>query len=129
MEGYPPNAQIVGLLMNAIFLDTLDQDALMLDRINRLLEQLPERKRMGLRPVRFLLLRPTQDIGRLSREYEPNLKGPLKLLARALSSDMTESPDWLSMLLFEPEYTLRLMEIGYEDGRRQHHRIAEFLAG
>lgn len=128
VEGYPPNAQIVGLLMNAIFLDTLDQDALMLDRINRLLEALPPRKRGGLRPIRFLLLRPTLDIGRLSREYEPNLRGPLKLLARALSSDKTESPDWLSMLLFEPEYTLRLMEIGYEDGRKQHHRIEAFLA-
>ncbi len=125
--GYPPNAQIVGLLMNAIFLDTLDQDALMLDRINRLLEQLPEKKRNGLRPIRFLLLRPSVDLGKLSGEYEHDLHGPLRLLARGLSSDRTKSPDWLSMLLFERNYTARLMEIGYEDALRQRNRIAEFL--
>ena len=125
--GYPPNAQLVGLLMNAIFLDTLDQDALMLDRINRLLEAVPERKRGGLRPIRFLLLRPSVDLGKLSGEYEHDLHGPLRLLARGLSSDRTKSPDWLSMLLFDRNYTTRLMEIGYEDALRQRNRIAAFF--
>ncbi|GIV61946.1 MAG: patatin [Rhodothermaceae bacterium] len=125
--GYPPAAQIIGLLMNAIFLDTLDQDAAMLERINRMLEMLPEKKRMGMRPIRFLLLRPSVDLGKLSREFEPQLHGVLKLLARVFSSDRTKSPDWLSMLLFDRGYTARLMEIGYEDAVRQHHRIAAFL--
>jgi len=127
IHGYPPGAQILGLLMDAIFLDTLDQDALMIERINRLLERLPERKRDGLRPVKFLLLRPSVDLGKLSGEFEPDLHGPLRLLARGLSSDKTKSPDWLSMLLFDPEYTLRIMEIGYEDALRQHEKIASFL--
>ncbi|GIV59147.1 patatin-like phospholipase family protein [Rhodocaloribacter litoris] len=125
--GYPPTAQLIGILMNAIFLDTLDQDAAMLERVNRLLEDVPERRRMGLRPIRLLLLRPSQDLGKLSGEYEHDLRGPLHLLARAFSSDKTKSPDWLSMLLFDRAYTTRLMEIGYEDAARQHDRIAAFL--
>ncbi len=125
--GYPPGAQLLGLLMDAIFLDTLDQDAMMIERINRLLEQLPRRKRGGLRPIKFLLLRPSIDLGKLSGEYEPQLHGPLGLLSRGLSSDKTKSPDWLSMLLFDPEYTIRLMEIGYEDAHKQHSKIEAFL--
>ena len=37
-RGYPSVAQILDVLMNAIFVDLLDQDLLGLDRVNRLLE-------------------------------------------------------------------------------------------
>jgi NTE family protein len=126
--GYPPAAQIFGLLMDAVFLDTLDQDALTLERINLLVAQLPRLKRMGLRPVRLLMMRPSVDLGKLAGEYEPELTGVLKLLALGLGSHDTKSPDWLSMLLFIPEYTRRLIEIGHRDAARQHEKIAAFLA-
>jgi predicted acylesterase/phospholipase RssA len=32
--GYPPPAQVLGLLLNAVFLDLVDQDALRLERLN-----------------------------------------------------------------------------------------------
>ena len=126
--GYPPAAQIFGLLMNAVFLDTLEQDAIMLERVNQLVAQLPPSKRMGLRPVRLLMIRPSVDPGKLAAEFEPNLTGVIRLLARGLGSHDTKSPDWLSMLLFIPEYTRRLIEIGHGDAARQHEEIASFLA-
>lgn len=126
--GYPPAAQIFGLLMDAVFLDTLEQDGLLLERINQLVTQLPQRKRMGLRPIRFLMIRPSVDLGKLAGEYEPYLTGVLRLLARGLGSGDTTSPDWLSMLLFVPDYTRRLIEIGHRDAAQQHDRIAAFLA-
>lgn len=127
--GYPPAAQIIGVLMNAIFLDTLDQDVLMMDRINALVEELPKRKRNGLRPIRLLLLRPSEDLGKLAAAYEVPLRGALGLLTRGLGTGETKSPDWLSMLLFEEAYLGRLIEIGYEDARRQHHEVEAFLFG
>jgi NTE family protein len=126
--GYPPAAQIFGLLMNAVFLDTLDQDILTLERINRLIAQLPKRHRMGMRPVRLLVMRPSVDLGKLAGEYEAKLTGVIRLLARGLGSADTKSPDWLSMLLLVPEYTRRLIEIGHHDAARQHEQIARFLA-
>ena len=125
--GYPPAAQIIGVLMNAIFLDTLDQDALMMDRLNALIEELPRRKRNELRPVKLLLLRPSKDVGKLAAEYEVPLRGALGLLTRGLGTGETKSPDWLSMLLFEEPYITRLIEIGYEDARHQHDEIEAFL--
>lgn len=125
--GYPPTAQIIGVLMNAIFLDALDQDARMLERINQLLTRLPKRKWGHHRPVKLLMLRPSVDIGMLAGHYDIEFTGALRLLTAGLGSGRTKSPDWLSMLLFERPYMQRLIEIGYEDARRQHDTIEAFL--
>ena len=45
--GYPPPAQVAGMLFNAIFLDQLDGDAMQLRQINTLIEAHPEDKRIG----------------------------------------------------------------------------------
>ncbi|ARA92345.1 MAG: patatin [Bacteroidetes bacterium] len=127
IHGYPPTAQIMGIMMNAIFLDMLDQDAVTLGRINQLLRRLPPRKWDGLKPIRLLLLRPSRDLGRLASGYELKITGALRLLTRGLGSDETKSPDWLSMLLFDREYMATLMNIGYEDGRRQHDVLEAFF--
>ena len=66
IRGYPPPAQIAGTLLNAIFLDAVDQDALRLERINRLLRKLPPAEWDGLRPIQLLVLRPSVDLGRLA---------------------------------------------------------------
>lgn len=127
IAGYPPVAQIASQLMKAVFLDALDQDAHQLHRINELLTRMPPWRRGRLRPIDLLLLRPSRDIGRLSGAYEHDLTGALNLLARVLGSRGTRSPDWLSMLLFDSDYVGHLIELGYEDARRQRQRIADFL--
>ncbi|MEM9997079.1 MAG: patatin-like phospholipase family protein [Bacteroidota bacterium] len=125
--GYPPPAQVVGLLMNAIFLDVLDQDAATLRRVNDLVAHLTDAQRRHLRPVRLLLLRPSVDLAKLASQYEVQLDGVLALATRGLGSRQTKSPDWLSMLLFDSAYTTRLVDIGYADARAQHDRLARFF--
>ena len=129
VEGYPPPAQIISILMNSMFLDVLDQDAWALRRFNQLIEQLPQKKRFGMRPIQLMQLRPSVDLGRLARDYEATLPATFRFLERGLGTTETESPDWLSMLLFEPDYISRLAEIGYNDARRQHEDIEAFLSG
>ena len=53
--GYPPPAQVAGVLYNAIFLDQLDSDALHMQQINDVVARLPERQRdrFRSRPSRF----------------------------------------------------------------------------
>ena len=45
--GYPPPAQVAGVLFNAIFLDQLDGDAMQLRQINKLIEAQPEETAPG----------------------------------------------------------------------------------
>jgi len=127
--GYPPTAQIIGLLMNAIFADTLDQDAFTLERVNKLVSELPRHRRMGMREIRLLRLRPSVDLAQLAYEYKDQLPASVRFLTSGLGASETRSPDWMSVLLFLPDYIDRLMDIGYHDARDAHDRLEEFFAG
>jgi NTE family protein len=127
IQGYPPPMQIAGQLLNAIFIDDHDRDALNLTRINRLVaEQTPE-KRHGLRVVDLLLMRPSQDIGRLAGEYEAQLPRLFRHLLRGAGARGTRSPDLLSLLMFDPEYLKALMAIGEADAEARAHEIEAML--
>src|SRR5690554_1592966 len=127
--GYPPPAQVLGVLMNAIFLDVIDQDALRLERLNRLLRRLPEEQRDGLRIVDLLVLRPSRDLGRLARDYEPRLPGAFRILTRALGTRQTLSPDALSLVMFQSDYLRRLIEMGEADAEARAEEIERFVKG
>lgn len=129
VHGYPPPAQVLGVLLNSVFLDLLDADALRMDRINRLLEDLPEDKRSGLRPVQLITIRPSQDLGMLAGRYEPRLPGAFRFLTRGLGTRQTSSPDLLSLVLFQPDYLKALMEIGEADGEARMGEIEAFIQG
>ncbi len=60
VEGYPPPLQIAGQLLNAIFLDDHDRDAMNLARLNQLVAALPPDRRHGLRVVDMVLIRPSK---------------------------------------------------------------------
>lgn len=129
IDHYPPPIQVVGALFNAIFLDVLDGDALRLERINRLVAKLPPKERHGIRPVNLLLLRPSQDLGKLANEYEPALPYSLRFMTRGLGTRETHMNDTLSLLMFQPDYLQRLMELGYRDTEQRSEEIREFLEG
>ncbi|MFQ5679241.1 MAG: patatin-like phospholipase family protein [Gemmatimonadota bacterium] len=129
MLGYPPPAQILGLIFNSVFLDTLDDDAARLERINGLLARLPEADRatVPLRRVDLLVLRPSKDVGRLALEYEASLPRTLRFFVKGLGTAESRSNDFLSYLLFESTYVSRLIRLGEEDAEERWEEIAEFL--
>lgn len=129
VHGYPPAAQIAGLLMNSVFLDALEADATRIERLNRLLSKLPEdaRSEETLKPVELMVLRPSMDLGRLALRYERQLPHGLRFLSRGLGTRESESPDFLSYLLYEQEYIGRLTTLGARDAERNWPRIARFL--
>jgi NTE family protein len=126
--GYPPPAQVLGVLYNAIFLDLVDQDALRLERMNRILQKLPEAERAGMRVVQLFVQRPSRDLGRLARYYEPKLPSTFRFLSRGWGTRQTTSPDILSMLMFQPDYIRRLIELGEADAEVRADEIAAFMA-
>jgi len=127
VSGYPPPAQVIGVLLNSVFLDLLDQDALRLQRLNRLLAKLPPEQRDGMRIVRQLVMRPSVDLGRLANQFEPRLPRTFRFLTRGLGTRETASPDALSLLLFQPDYLCALMDIGEADADARADEIDAFL--
>lgn len=124
ISGYPPPAQILGKMMNSIFLDLVDQDASRLKRINELIVKVPEEERGSFRPINALVLRPSEDLAKLSAQYEPDLPKGFRFLTRSLGTRETSSPDFLSMLMFQPDYLQRLIAIGERDAEERRDEIA-----
>ena len=127
ITGYPPAAQVLSQLVNAIFLDVIDEDVVRMERMNELIRKLPASERDGLKPIDLLVLRPSIDLGKLAADYEHLLPRKIKLLVRALGAKETESPDFISLLLFEPSYTRRIIDIGEMDVEARLPEIREFL--
>lgn len=127
VSGYPPPAQIAGVMLNSMFLDAVDIDARNMERINRLLSVGSCGETAAYRPINVLVLRPSTDLGRLAGEYETRLPGTFRFLTRGLGTRQTESPDFLSLLMFQPDYLRRLIEIGEADAEEKAAEIREIL--
>ena len=127
ISGYPPAAQVMGIMLNATFLDAFDHDVRMANRITKLARHTPPTERDGIRPVNVLLIQPSRDIAKLADGFEVKTEGVLRMLTRGLGSGDTLSPDWLSVMLFDPDFISQVLELGYEDGRKQTDSIEKFL--
>ncbi len=104
---YPALAEVIGLLLHAIFLDALEAE---------------------LRPIRLLMLRPSRDLGALAAGCGVQLPPLVRWLVRGMGGQRATAVDFLSYLLFDPVYTNALTELGYADVRAQWPRIERFLA-
>jgi NTE family protein len=127
IQGYPPPAQVLNHLLNAVFLDVLDEDVRRLKSLNPLIEKLPPEDRNGLRPVAIKVLRPSEDLGKLAAAYEPQLPEAFRLLTRSLGTKETTTPDFLSYLMFQPDYLERLIRMGEADAEARLPEMRELL--
>jgi NTE family protein len=98
-----------------------------LRQINALIEAHPEDKRLGLRPIDLLVLRPSVDLGRLANEYEADLPKGFRFFTRGLGTKETRSNDMLSLVMFQTDYVKHLIELGEADALARCSEIEKFL--
>lgn len=125
---YPPPAQIAGMLFSSVFLDLLDQDAMRMQVVNRLLERLPEEERGEMRTVSLCVLRPSVDLGTLAGRFEPRLPAAFRFLTRGLGTRRAHNADALSMIMFQPDYIRALMDQGEADAESRKDELVDFLS-
>ena len=82
-----------------------------------------------MRPVELMVMRPSQDLARIAAQYEPRLPRAFRMLTRGLGTRETRSPDVLSMLMFQDDYSKRLMALGESDAARRAEEIDRFING
>lgn len=127
LKGYPPPAQVAGVLLNAIFLDLLDQDAAQLERTNALLACCGDGSPRDLRPIDLLVIRPSVDLGKLARKLEPSLPSLFRWMTRRLGTQKSDSNDLLSLVMFQPDYLTQLIRLGEQDALARAGEIEAFL--
>ena len=92
-----------------------------------LYEEVSEEARENLNKVELLILRPSEDLGKLAGEYEIRLPQPFRYFTRGFGTRDTKSPDSLSLLMFQPDYLKRLIELGEKDAEENAPLIENFL--
>jgi NTE family protein len=128
-EGYPPPARVAGVLLNAVFLDQFDADALRMDRINRLVSFLPPAAREGLRPIELMVLRPSVDLSSLANAHEVEMPWTLRFMTRGLGTKETRHNEMLSLLMFEQSYLQQLIAQGRADAMAKMPALRAFVTG
>ena len=124
---YPSPATIIGLLLDSVFLDMLDYDALTIQRVNALIESNAHPQETGFSTVKLLLIRPSQDLGVIANEFEADLPGTFRFVTRGLGTQETRRADMLATLMFHPGYIRRMIAIGEADADQRHDEIAAFI--
>jgi NTE family protein len=77
--------------------------------------------------VKLLVMRPSRDLGKLANDYEARLPKAFRFFTRGLGTRETRSPDFLSLVMFQPDYLRALIETGERDAEARADEIATFL--
>jgi NTE family protein len=123
---YPPTSSVLGMLIDSVFVDMLDADAMAMRQLNQLVGE-NSRSPCGPRSADVLVIRPSEDLGALAREFETELPRALRQVFQALGSHKSDRSNVIATLLFEPRYLRRVIEIGERDGLQRRDELAVFL--
>jgi NTE family protein len=142
--------QIVGKVLDSVFLDRVTFDLDRLLRINDLVGAVEEAggpmtvarvhaalARMGrpvYRKVRYVHIRPTRDLGAIASEKLGSVKvgGPLsvaRLLRALFQDDAGTTGDAASFLLFDGGFAGALIDAGRKDAAAMHAELASLAVG
>lgn len=120
----PNIGQISGIMLNAIFLDSLEADVERMSKINSLIK---EGHKDEFKVIPILMLRPSRDLGKMTERLSNELPTSLRYLLKGIGVSNNEGLDVLSYLAFDQSYTVPLMDLGYEDTIKQRSQIQDFI--
>ncbi|MEG0858069.1 MAG: patatin-like phospholipase family protein [Pseudomonas sp.] len=126
----PSLAQIGGHMLNSTFIDSLEDDIELLQRLNHLSHLMPEhleRRRLGLAPVEVLVVAPSQPLDEIAARHRRELPAALRLFLRGPGATKTSGAGVLSYLLFEAGYCSELIELGRRDALAKRRELCNFL--
>ena len=128
---YPSLAQIAGHALNSIFLDSLNVDIELVQRINRTISLIaPEKLReagLPLRQIKVLVVSPSQPIERMVVRHVHELPRTVRFLLRGIGAMNRNGSNLASYLLFEKGYCRALIDLGYQDTMARRAEVLEFL--
>ena len=124
----PTLAQIGGHMLNSTFIDSLESDIELLERMNHFARLLPHQSdNLGLAPVEVLIIAPSQPIDEIAARHRHELPSALRMFLRGPGATQTSGAGVLSYLLFESGYCRELIELGRRDAMAKREALCRFL--
>ncbi len=120
--------EIVGVLMNAVFMDAIDMDIERLHRMNKIMALIPksEMNKHPWKPIKVLSISPSENIADIASEYSHRIPSFVRYLLKGLGTQETTN-SISSYILFDSEFCSRLIQLGYKDGMAHKDQIKEFF--
>ena len=130
-ERNPSLAQVLGVVFDVIFLDHLDTDIEHLERLNQLLKHdqisQPGIEGAQMRPLKTFIIAPSVHLSDVAKQHQKDMPALIHYFLSSLGRDAASCSDLMSYLLFTPQYTRELIEIGYHDASKRIDEIEDFL--
>ena len=124
----PSFVRIINTLLNAVLLDSVEQDVHRIQRINQLTE-LANRHNPApgeFKNIPALCISPSEDIGHLARQHAHHLPRLIRISLSTFGT-LDEASEILSYLLFNPNFCRKLLSMGYNDAISSKDQILEFF--
>jgi NTE family protein len=125
----PSFGQIVGFMLDTLFIDSLHSSLAQLERLNRLIEQSAVPNPEGLRRIEALVIVPRVNLNEIAARHARAMPRTLRALLRTMGAANVSGSELLSYLLFEAAYTRELMALGHEDAMAREDELRAFIAG
>jgi len=128
--GPPSLAQVSGHLLNSTFIDSLESDIELLERMNQMCRLLPSNlpaKSSAIKPVDVLVIAPSQPLDHIAARHWHELPRTLRMFLRGPGAKKAGGAGVLSYLLFESGYCNELIELGYQDAMAKKTELVRFL--
>lgn len=124
----PSVGRIANVLLNAVMMDGMEIDIERLQRINENLAKLGNvhPPHLTVRPIEALWISPSRELSELASQNSSELPPMIRYLLRGLGS-LQDASEISSFLLFDSTYSKALIELGYEDGRREKDALKRIL--
>ena len=147
---FPGPLFVLGKTLNALLLDRIDTDLARLETIDKILNagtrlhgsgfvealnrEMGYPEGHGLQPMRALMIRASEDIGRMASEC---VRSPTfarlggvggRLMRHLAEPESRDESDLLSYLLFDGTFAGQLIEVGRADARARHQELCSFFA-
>jgi NTE family protein len=124
----PSPGQLLGFVLDALFTDGMSIDLERLTQVNALLAVATASEATRNRPIACLVIQPSKDPTELAREHFDSMPHTLQTLLRTIGARETHGGLLASYLLFEADYTRRLLELGRRDAEARREEILAFIA-
>ncbi len=124
----PTIAQIAGVLLDAVMLDSIEVDVDHALRVNQSVAAHGGAAEDPFHFVDVLWLSPTRSFGEIAAEMADHVPAIVRYLLRGLGGDEATT-ELVSYLLFDASFCSRLIELGVEDVKRRADQVRAFFAG